>query len=95
MSSAARGAHGASDFNPLAPDGSYSLLLSSAADRAVALQLCQVGGLVGRVVGVPKVHAYRGGPKHCCRNIPTTWIQAAMLAGKADIDMLHCQERGP
>ncbi|KAL6748153.1 hypothetical protein V8C86DRAFT_2885468 [Haematococcus lacustris] len=39
MTAAARGGQGLPDFNPLAPDGSYSLLLSSPSDRAVALQL--------------------------------------------------------
>lgn len=39
MSSAARGQHGAADFNPLAPEGAYSLVLDEPTDRAVALQV--------------------------------------------------------
>ncbi len=39
MSSGMRGQNGGADFNPLAPDGSYTLLLSNPADRAIATQV--------------------------------------------------------
>mmetsp|Transcript_24719 Transcript_24719/g.67372 ORF Transcript_24719/g.67372 Transcript_24719/m.67372 type:complete len:971 (-) Transcript_24719:3284-6196(-) len=41
MSSAARGHNGAAEFNPLAPEGSYTLALDNPTDRAVAVQLCK------------------------------------------------------
>lgn len=46
MSAAAAAVHeaggGASEFNPAAPDGSYSLELAVAADRVVAVQLVEL-----------------------------------------------------
>ncbi|KAF5838018.1 hypothetical protein DUNSADRAFT_3505 [Dunaliella salina] len=41
MSTAARGHNGAAEFNPLAPEGSYTLALDNPTDRAVAAQLCK------------------------------------------------------
>ena len=43
MSTAARGHNGSADFNPLAPEGSYTLTLSDPTDRAVAVQVGQQG----------------------------------------------------
>lgn len=42
MSSGTRSHPSAADFNPLAPDGSYSLNLAEQVDRAVAMQLCGI-----------------------------------------------------
>ncbi len=42
MSAAARGHSGASDFNPLSPDGTYTLNLALPPDRSVALRLCEL-----------------------------------------------------
>ena len=39
MSTAARGHNGSADFNPLAPEGSYTLTLSDPTDRAVAVRV--------------------------------------------------------
>ena len=39
MSSGARSHSSAADFNPLAPDGSYTLNLAEHVDRAVAMQV--------------------------------------------------------
>jgi len=43
MSAAARGQSGSADFNPLTPEGTYALTLSSTIDRAVALQVRPLG----------------------------------------------------
>ena len=42
MSSGTRSHSSAADFNPLAPDGSYTLNLAEHVDRAVAMQLCSI-----------------------------------------------------
>lgn len=42
MTSASRGHGGSSEFNPLAPDGTYTLDLSQAPDRAAAAQLAAI-----------------------------------------------------